>query len=190
MARLKEAHPTAKVELRCEDEHRLGLKPIIRKVRSPVGERPIVKVHQRYEWTHLYAFARPPKTGEDRLADPPQGERGGLLVGPGALRQGGRGAHQEARPAGARRGRMAHGQEEEAEGARRDTPGVLAVSLPGAYAGRKAVAPERRRGGEPLLYEKIEELEETLVERCVALGNQPEVIRRSHLRYRWWPEAA
>jgi hypothetical protein len=30
VARLKEAYPTAKVELWCEDEHRLGLKPIIR----------------------------------------------------------------------------------------------------------------------------------------------------------------
>ena len=61
--RLKEAYPTAKVELWCEDEHRLGLKPILRKVWSPVGERPIAKVHQRYEWTYLYAFARP-ETGE------------------------------------------------------------------------------------------------------------------------------
>jgi DDE superfamily endonuclease len=63
VARLKEAHPTAKVELWCEDEHRLGLKPILRRVWSPIGERPIVKVHRRYEWTYLYAFARP-KTGE------------------------------------------------------------------------------------------------------------------------------
>jgi hypothetical protein len=57
--RLKERYPTAKVELWCEDEHRLGLKPIVRKVWSPVGERPRVRVHQRYEWTYLYAFARP-----------------------------------------------------------------------------------------------------------------------------------
>jgi hypothetical protein len=56
--RLKESYPTAKIEW-CEDEHRLGLKPIIRKVWSPIGERPSVKVHQRYEWTYLYAFARP-----------------------------------------------------------------------------------------------------------------------------------
>lgn len=61
--RLKEAYPSAKVELWCEDEHRLGLKPIIRKVWSPIGERPIIKVHQRYEWTYLYAFAHP-KSGE------------------------------------------------------------------------------------------------------------------------------
>ena len=51
--RLKEKYPTAKVELWCEDEHRLGLKPIIRKVWSPIGERPHVLVHQRYEWTYL-----------------------------------------------------------------------------------------------------------------------------------------
>jgi hypothetical protein len=57
--RFKESYPTAKVELWCEDEHRLGLKPIVRKVWSPIGERPLIEVHQRYEWTYLYAFARP-----------------------------------------------------------------------------------------------------------------------------------
>jgi hypothetical protein len=45
--RLKEKYPTAKVELWCEDEHRLGLKPIVRKVWSPVGQRPHVEVHHR-----------------------------------------------------------------------------------------------------------------------------------------------
>jgi NAD(P)-dependent dehydrogenase (short-subunit alcohol dehydrogenase family) len=34
-------------------------------------------------------------------------------------------------------------------------------------------------------FEGIEELEEALVERCVALCDQPEFIR-----YHWWPEAA
>src|SRR4029434_7783436 len=63
VARLKESYPTAKVELWCEDEHRLGLKPIIRKVWSPIGERPQVLVHQRYEWSYLYSFV-PPKSGE------------------------------------------------------------------------------------------------------------------------------
>ena len=37
--------------------------------------------------------------------------------------------------------------------------------------------------------EEIEELEEALVGRCVALSDQPEVIR-SYLRYHWWPNAA
>ena len=33
-------------------------------------------------------------------------------------------------------------------------------------------------------FEEIEQLEEALVERCVALCNQPEVIR-SYTRYHW-----
>jgi hypothetical protein len=57
--RLKESYPTAKVELWCEDEHRLGLKPIIRKVWSPIAERPLVEVHQRYEWTYLLRLRTP-----------------------------------------------------------------------------------------------------------------------------------
>ena len=45
------------------DEHRLGLKPIVRKVWSLKGERPIAVVNHQYEWTYLYGFVNP-KTGE------------------------------------------------------------------------------------------------------------------------------
>ncbi len=38
-------------------------------------------------------------------------------------------------------------------------------------------------------FEEIEELEEALIERCVKLCGQPELIR-SHTRYHWWPEVA
>ena len=38
-------------------------------------------------------------------------------------------------------------------------------------------------------FEEIEELEEALGERCVALSEQPDLIR-SYLRYHWWPQAA
>ena len=38
-------------------------------------------------------------------------------------------------------------------------------------------------------FEGIEDMEEALVERCMSLGEQPEVIR-SYLRYHWWPRAA
>ena len=59
VARFKEACPTSKLELWCEDEHRPGLKfVILRKVWSPVEKRPIVKVYQRYQRTaYLYALA-------------------------------------------------------------------------------------------------------------------------------------
>ena len=63
VAKLKEAYPTAKVQMWCEDEHRLGIKPILRRAWGPIGQRPPAKVHQRYEWAYLYAFVRP-NTGE------------------------------------------------------------------------------------------------------------------------------
>jgi hypothetical protein len=39
------------------------------------------------------------------------------------------------------------------------------------------------------LLESLEELEEALIERCVALCEQSELIR-SHTNYHWWPDAA
>ncbi len=44
---------------------RLGLKPVIRRVWAPKGQRPVARVRRRYEWLYLYAFVRP-STGEVR----------------------------------------------------------------------------------------------------------------------------
>ncbi len=41
------------------DEHRLGLKPIIRRVWARRGEQPIAVVCHRYQWLYLYAFVHP-----------------------------------------------------------------------------------------------------------------------------------
>lgn len=41
------------------DEHRVGLKPILRRVWAKRGERPVVEVHPRYEWLYLYGFIEP-----------------------------------------------------------------------------------------------------------------------------------
>ncbi len=45
------------------DEHRLGLKPVRRRVWAPIGERPIALGHHRYEWLYVTAFVTP-ATGE------------------------------------------------------------------------------------------------------------------------------
>lgn len=41
------------------DEHRIGLKPIVRRVWSKRGERPVVTVHHRYQWLYVYGFVQP-----------------------------------------------------------------------------------------------------------------------------------
>ena len=56
---LKEEQPDEQVEAWCEDEARFGLKPILRRVWSPIGERPLAEVDARYEWLWLYAAVHP-----------------------------------------------------------------------------------------------------------------------------------
>ena len=60
---LDKKHPNAKIEVWFFDEHRVGLKPILRKVWAQKGERPIAKVQHSYEWLYVYGFVNP-KTGE------------------------------------------------------------------------------------------------------------------------------
>src|SRR3954470_15890006 len=42
-------HPHKPVEVWATDEHRIGLKPIIRRVWAPKGQRPIALGHHRYK---------------------------------------------------------------------------------------------------------------------------------------------
>lgn len=184
--KLKEAHPTAKVEVWSEDEHRLGLKPIIRKVWSPIGERPIAKVHQRYEWTYLYAFAHP-KSGEVHWLILPtvNAEVFSLAL------------ESFAREVGAGKSKKRI---------------LLVLDGAGWHTAKKLRVPEgihleflpphspELQPSERLWplsdeavanrhFERIGELEEALVERCVSLRKQPEIVR-SYLHYHWWPKAA
>ncbi|MEX0668963.1 MAG: IS630 family transposase [Pirellulales bacterium] len=60
---MKAAHPTATVTLWAEDEHRLGLLPVVRRVWAPKGQRPTAHVQRQYEWLYVYGFVRP-STGQ------------------------------------------------------------------------------------------------------------------------------
>ena len=41
------------------DEHRIGLKPVLRSIWAPTGQRPTIMTYPRYEWLYLYAFVQP-----------------------------------------------------------------------------------------------------------------------------------
>lgn len=60
---MRDAHSPAPIQVWAEDEHRLGLLPVIRRVWAPRGQRPTAHVQRRYEWLYVYAFVRP-ITGE------------------------------------------------------------------------------------------------------------------------------
>jgi transposase len=61
--RLRRADPGRAVEVWAQDEARLGLKPVTRRVWAVRGSRPRCCGRTRYEWLYVYGFARP-STGQ------------------------------------------------------------------------------------------------------------------------------
>jgi len=56
---VQRAHPDATVSTWAFDEHRIGLKSILRRVWAPVGQRPDAVVAHRYQWMYVYGFVQP-----------------------------------------------------------------------------------------------------------------------------------
>jgi transposase len=145
-----------------------------------------VKVHQRYEWTCLYAFARP-KSGEVHWLILPaaNAEVFSLALGHFA-REVGAGKRKRVLLVLDRAGWH------KAKKKLRVPEGIHLEFLPSHSPGLQPAErlwPLSDEGVANRHFEEIEELEEALVERCVALGDRPEVIR-SYIRYHWWPNAA
>ena len=63
LAAVRQTHPTAEIRVWAEDEHRLGLLPVVRRVWAPRGQRPIAAVARHYEWLYVYGLVRP-RTGQ------------------------------------------------------------------------------------------------------------------------------
>jgi transposase len=53
------AFPHAQVELWATDEHRIGLKPLLRRAWAPIGQRPVALVQHRFAWRYLVGFVHP-----------------------------------------------------------------------------------------------------------------------------------
>ena len=71
MAGLRRDHPGKEVELWCEDEARLGLKPVARRVWALRGTRPTSNGRHRFESLFVYGFAHP-KAGRSRFSIRPK----------------------------------------------------------------------------------------------------------------------
>lgn len=59
------ARPAAAAEVWAEDEHRLGLPPVVRRVWAPRGRRPPAAAARRYQGLYVFGFVRP-GTGRSR----------------------------------------------------------------------------------------------------------------------------
>ncbi len=60
---LPEKYPEKKVELWTEDEHRIGLKPVYRRIWVPWWDVPTARIKWQYKWVWLYGFVNP-ESGE------------------------------------------------------------------------------------------------------------------------------
>ena len=173
------------MELWAEDEARLGLKPLMRRVWAPVGERPVARAKRGYEWTYLYGFVRPESGRVFWLILP--------TVNTGLFS---RALREFAREVGAgedKRVLLVLDRAGWHTGAEVEVPeGIHLEFLP---SGSPELQPAERlwpltnEGVANRLFEEIGELEEALVERCVQLLDQAEAIR-CLTNYHWWPQAA
>ena len=60
---LQALYPSAEIEVWAEDEQRIGLQPILRRVWTPIGEQPTANIKIQYKWVWLYGFVHP-ESGE------------------------------------------------------------------------------------------------------------------------------
>jgi len=175
----------ARPELWVMDEHRLGLKPIIRRVWSLPGQRPLATVHHRYEWLYVYGFVQPTTGRSFWLLFPTVSVPAFTL----ALRHfaafAQAGSATDIRllvdRAGWHTSRQLH-----------TPPGVRLFFLP-------PYSPELQPAEHlwPLLdkvvinrhFASLDDLQTAVGDRCVWLQDQPALVR-STTNFHWWPQCA
>jgi hypothetical protein len=164
------------------DEHRLGLKPVLRRVWALRGQRPVVPVYHRSQWLYVYCFVRPATGQSCWLILPTVNAQVFSLA-------------------------LAHFAKEVKAGEEQRI--LLVLDQAGYHTAKQVVVPsgieleflppyspalqpaERlwpltNEGVANTLLADLDELEEALITRCVELADQPQLIR-SHTLYHWWP---
>jgi len=179
---VRQTHPAAELGVWAQDEHRLGLLPVVRRVWAPKGQRPTAQVERHYEWLYVYGFVRP-STGQSWWCLLPTVSTAAFALALAAFaRDEGIDATHRAVLALDQAGwHIAH-----------DLvlpEGVDLVFLP-AYS--PELQPAERLW--PLVDESVanrafadlDELEAVLVARCRALEATPQRLK-AHTHFHWWP---
>jgi transposase len=160
--------------------HRLGLRPVYRRVWARRGERPLAVGAHRYRWFYVCTFVEP-ETGESLslLVDGVDTEVMGWVLRElrAWLREG-----EEAWVVLDRAGWHVSGRVEVPEG-------VRLVFLP-PYSPElqpvERVWPLVNEAVANRYFQDLEEMMEVVAERCRVLAQDPETLRR-HTLFHWWP---
>ena len=179
---MKAAHPTATIALWAEDEHRLGLLPVRRRVWAPRGHRPLAQVARHYAWLYVYGFVRP-TTGQSWWCLLPTVTTEAMAVALATFaRDEGIDAHHRAVLVVDQAGwHIAHDLT--------IPEGIDLVFLP---AKSPELQPAERLWAlldEPIAnraFADLAALEAVLVERCRTLEAAPQRLQ-AHTLYHWWP---
>ena len=184
VAELKAATPDRQVELWCEDEARLGLKPIVRKVWALRGQRPLARNRTRYEWLYGYGFVRPAKGQSYWLVVPTVTTAVMRLALAEFARAIGAGADEQIILVVDRAGWHRSGELEV-------PAGVELVFLPAStpeLQPAERLWPMLREAVANRSFESLDELQDRLVERCLQLAEQSDVVQAA-TNYHWLPPA-
>jgi hypothetical protein len=179
---VRQAHPAATIALWAEDEHRLGLLPVLRRVWAPKGQRPPAQVERHYEWLYVYGFVRP-ATGQSWWCLLPTVTTEAMALALATF------AHDEGIDAEHRAVLVVDRAGWHVAGDLVLPEGIDLVFLPAASP---ELQPAERLW--PLLDEPVanrafadlDALEDVLVDRCRTLEANPARLR-AHTLFHWWP---
>jgi hypothetical protein len=173
------------VEVWAFDEHRAGLKPVVRRVWAKRGRRPVAVAEPRYERLYLYGFVRPTSGAAERF--PCNAVNTALFSAVLARFAAAVGAGPGERVVPVLDGAGWHGG-----GTLTPPEGLRPEFLP-------PYSPELQPAEHPWPltnealanrhFAGLAELDAALAERGLALGAQPETVK-AHTRFHRWPEAA
>jgi len=179
---LQRSFPEASVELWATDQHRVGLKPILRRVWVRKGSRPTVSVQHRFQWLYVYSFVHPASGKTEWFLLPTVNAQVFTLALAHFAQAVGAGPKKRVLLVLDRAGWHTSQELEVPEG-------IHLLFLPPYFPELQPCErlwPLTNEGVANRSFRTLDELETVQVERCALLQNQPDVIR-SATHFHWWP---
>ena len=185
MQAVQQAYPQDVVELWTTDQHRIGLKPILRRVWSPRGQRPQAPVQHRYQWCYLYAFVHPNS-----------GRTWWLLLPSVSIAAFTLALTEFAQAVGAGPGKQILGVLDGAgwhTSTHVNIPAGIHLHFLPPYSPELQPAerlwPLTNEALANRHFQDLDALQDAQAQRCLTLQTQPEVIR-AYTSFHWWPRTA
>jgi transposase len=182
---VKAAHPQATISLWAQDEHRLGLLPVLRRVWAPKGQRPPARVERHYQWLYVYGFVRP-STGRSWWCLLPTVNTPAFALALATF------ARDEGIDATHRAMLVVDRAGWHLAGDLSVPDGINLVFLPAASPELQPAERLWSLVDEPIVnraFPDLDQLETVLVDRCRTLEADPQRLK-AHTHFHWWPAEA